>query len=441
MSNIVFDQARKETLIQSVHELADRLCEQLSNKEHGVEKEKLLHTFKQCFVNTIETTVECLPQDEIFVITGDIEAMWLRDSSAQVAHYLPFANEYEDLATMIKALIHKQFQYICIDPYANAFNIEENGNCWDEDITDSNDWEWERKYEIDSLCYPIKLLSDYYRITNDASVFTQKVYEGLQLIVRTWRIEQHHAEQSSYRFTRLNCPASDTLHHDGMGNPTGYTGMTWSGFRPSDDACQYGYLVPANLFAETVLTNVADIASNIYNDAVLAEEALSLQADIRKGIEQFGMVEHETYGKIYAYEVDGLGHVHLMDDANVPSLLSLPWLGACDAQDEIYKNTRKFVLSKDNPYYYEGSAAKGIGSPHTPDQYIWHIALSMQGLTSIDPKEQEELLATLLRTDAGTGYMHEGFHCDRPDEFTRDWFAWSNSLFALYVLTMYGLIA
>ena len=440
MGNIVFDQVRKEKLIQTVNELADKLCKQLSEKEEVVNKEKLLHVFKQCFVNTIETTVECLSKDEIFVITGDIEAMWLRDSSAQVAHYLPFANEYPELAKMIKALIQKQFQYINIDPYANAFNIEENGNCWDKDITDSNDWEWERKYEIDSLCYPVKLLSDYYKKTGDKSIFSEEIHNALALIVHTWKVEQNHSTDSPYRFTRLNCPDSDTLHFDGMGNPTGYTGMTWSGFRPSDDACNYGYLVPANLFAETVLGNIVEFANEIYNDQTLADAAAVLKADIRKGIEKFAIVEHKVYGKIYAYEVDGLGNVHLMDDANVPSLLSLPWLGVCDATDEMYKNTRKFVLSKENPYYYEGTAAKGIGSPHTPDQYIWHIALSMQGLTSVDAKEQQELLHTLLTTDAGTGYMHEGFHCDQPEEFTRDWFAWSNSLFALYVLSMYQLV-
>lgn len=440
MSNIAFDQKRKELLIQTVQELADKLCDRLANTEGVEEKELLLHTFRQCFVNTIETTVECLPKDEIFVITGDIEAMWLRDSSAQVAHYLPFAKEYPELAKMIKALIQKQFQYINIDPYANAYNIEANGKCWDHDITDSNDWEWERKYEIDSLCYPIKLLSDYYKKTGDQSVFTEEIHKALALIVKTWKVEQKHSTESPYRFTRMNCPASDTLHHDGMGNPTGYTGMTWSGFRPSDDACQYGYLIPSNLFAQTVLGDVITIAKDIYQDQVLADDAAVLRDEIKKGIEQFGIVNHDKFGRIYAYEVDGLGNVHLMDDANVPSLLSLPWLGACDADNELYQNTRRFVLSKENPYYYEGKAAKGIGSPHTPDQYIWHIALSMQGLTSVSEEEQKALLHTLLTTDAGTGYMHEGFHCDDPKQFTRDWFAWSNSLFALYVLTMYHMI-
>lgn len=440
MGKLTFDEKRRELLVQKVNELADKLCVRLVKQLKEEEEDKLLQTFRQCFVNTIETTVECLPEDEIFVITGDIEAMWLRDSSAQVAHYLPFADEYPELADMIKALIFKQFQYINIDPYANAFNMEANGNCWDHDITDSNDWEWERKYEIDSLCYPVKLLSDYYAKTKDKSVFTEEIHKALALIVHTWKVEQKHSTDSPYRFTRINCPASDTLHHDGMGEPVGYTGMTWSGFRPSDDACRYGYLIPANLFAENVLGKIVIIAKEIYEDDSLANEAATLQDEIHKGIETYGIVEHEKYGRIYAYEADGLGNVHLMDDANVPSLLSLPWLGVCDTDNELYQNTRRFVLSPENPYYYEGKAAKGIGSPHTPDQYIWHIALSMQGLTSVDEEEKKQLLQTLLTTDAGTGYMHEGFDCEDSTKFTRDWFAWSNSLFALYVLTMYGVV-
>ena len=214
--------------------------------------------------------------------------------------------------------------------------------------------------------------------------------------------------------------------------------MLWCGFRPSDDACTYGYLIPANLFAAEALNYVKEIA-DAYGDATLAEQAAQMRKEILAGVEKYGMVDHETFGKIYAYEVDGLGNVNLMDDANVPSLLSLPWLRCLDASDEVYQNTRKFVLSKENPFYYEGTAAKGIGSPHTPPSYVWHIALSMQGLTSVDDAEKNELLKLLLSTDAGTGYMHEGFDCNDPYQFTRDWFAWSNSLFALYVLNYFKL--
>ena len=262
--------------------------------------------------------------------------------------------------------------------------------------------------------------------------------EDIETIVDLWITEQHHMTESAYYFKRPDCRWIDTLHNDGRGYPVNYTGMTWSGFRPSDDACVYGYLVPANLFAATVLGYVAEFAG-VYNDAAMAERATKLAKEIREGVEKYGVVEHEKFGKMYAYETDGNNNYTFMDDANVPSLMSLPWLRACSAEDEIYKNTRSYVLSKENPFYFEGTAAKGVGSPHTPEDYVWHIALSMQGLTSIDEAEKTELLKTLLATDAGTGYMHEGFHCDRPEEFTRDWFAWSNSLFALYVLEYFGL--
>ena len=210
--------------------------------------------------------------------------------------------------------------------------------------------------------------------------------------------------------------------------------MTWSGFRPSDDACVYGYLIPSNMFAVVTLGYTAEIMREIYKDEEVAARAEKLASEIRAGIEKYGVVEHPKFGKMYAYETDGLGNYVFMDDANVPSLMSIPYLGYCSADDEIYKNTRAFVLSKENPYYYEGTAAKGVGSPHTPPEYIWHIALSMQGLTSRDPEECKALLHMLKTTDDGKGFMHEGCHKDDPSKFTRPWFAWSNSLFSEFVL-------
>lgn len=435
-----FDNVRLEQYKAEVQKLGELLAEKIgANAQiYGVEKEKLVKTFMQCFVNTVETTVKCLPEDEVFVITGDIEAMWLRDSSAQVAHYMPYMKEYPLLAQLVRGLVVRQFRYIEIDPYANAFNVTDNGKCWTKDETEDTPWDWERKYEIDSLCYPIRLLYDYWKATGDNTVLTEQIHRTLQIIIDLWKVEQNHETESKYYFRRENCPKTDTLACNGKGTPVAPTGMLWCGFRPSDDACTYGYLIPANLFAAEVLKYVKEIA-DVYGDATLAEQAVKMREEILAGVEKYGMVEHETFGKMYAYEVDGLGNVNLMDDANVPSLLSLPWLRCLNASDEIYQNTRKFVLSKENPFYYEGTAAKGIGSPHTPPSYVWHIALSMQGLTSIDDAEKNELLKLLLSTDAGTGYMHEGFDCNDPNQFTRDWFAWSNSLFALYVLNYFKL--
>lgn len=421
-------QEKQQALIAAVEEIA---------KKEGAywNDEHMRRTFENCYVSTAKTTTKFLENGEAYVFTGDIAAMWLRDSSAQVVHYLPFLKEYPILKDMVKGLIARQAKYIHIDPYANAFNEEENGNCWEKDITEYNPWNWERKYEIDSLCYPVWLMEQYVKNTGEADIFTPEVKTAFRDILDVWKREQHH-EESAYSFIRVNCPPSDTLSCEGKGEPVGYTGMTWSGFRPSDDACKYGYLIPSNMFASVVLGYMEKFLREQYQDEAMAEEAAALKAQIEEGIQKYGVVEDEVYGKMYAYETDGLGNYNLMDDANVPSLLSLPWLAYCDKDDPIYKNTRDFVLSKKNPYYYEGSCAKGIGSPHTPDQYIWHIALTMQGLTSDDSQEREELLKTLLATDAGCEVMHEGFHCEKPEAFTREWFAWANSLFALFALSM-----
>lgn len=421
-------QEKQQALIEAVEEIA---------KKEGAywEDEHIRRTFENCYVSTAKTTTKFLENGEAYVFTGDIAAMWLRDSSAQVVHYLPFLKEYPILKDMVKGLIARQAKYIHIDPYANAFNEEANGNCWEKDITEYNPWNWERKYEIDSLCYPVWLMEQYVKNTGDHDIFTPEVKTAFRDILDLWKREQHH-ETSAYSFIRVNCPPSDTLSCEGKGEPVGYTGMTWSGFRPSDDACRYGYLIPSNMFAAVVLGYMEKFLKEQYQDEAMAKEAADLKAQIEEGIQKYGIVENETFGKMYAYETDGLGNYNLMDDANVPSLLSLPWLAYCSKDDPIYKNTRAFVLSKKNPYYYEGNCAKGIGSPHTPDQYIWHIALTMQGLTSDSQEERENLWNTLLSTDAGCEVMHEGFHCDKPEAFTREWFAWANSLFALFALSM-----
>lgn len=437
------NEQRREKLKFEAAVLADELCVNLRNKlvqngtdRYGLaaeEQEKLVSMFRQCFLNTIDTTVWCINDDEIFLITGDIEAMWLRDSSCQVVHYLPFLRKSTPIKEMVRDLLKKQFQEIEIDPYANAFNPEPSGACWAKDRTKDNPWNWERKYEIDSLCYPVWLLKHYWDETGDEMVFTVQVERVLKQILGLWKTEQNHMEQSNYYFERDNCPASDTLTENGRGSAVAYTGMTWSGFRPSDDACKYGYLIPANLFAATVCGYIGEFAERIYHNDELAREADELKQQIQVGIETYALISHPIYGKIYAYEVDGLGHQNCMDDANVPSLLALPWLGCLDKEDFIYQNTRKFVLSKENPFFYEGSEAKGVGSPHTPHRYVWPIALSVQGMTSLKEEEKKRILKVLIHTDAGTGYMHEGFHCDDSNQFTRPWFAWSNSMFARFV--------
>jgi len=393
---------------------------------------KLKEMFKNCFLNTLETTVTYNDRDA-FVITGDIHAMWLRDSSAQIKHYIPYAKNNHDLQLIIKAVINRQIKYILLDPYANAFNKDASGD-GHKDITDNNPWVWERKYEIDSLCYPIWIAFDYYRCTGEKDLFDDDFKKAIYTIINVFLTEQHHDSKSEYTFERKNCVPSDTLCNNGKGNPVAYTGMTWSGFRPSDDACQYGYLIPSNMMAVVILRYIEIIASGIYGDDILCEKAINLWKEIDTGIKNHGIIKHPKYGNIYAYEVDGFGNFNLMDDANVPSLLSIPYIGYSSKEDLIYQNTRRFILSEDNPYYYSGIKVAGIGSPHTPVYYIWHISLIIQGLTTNDQKEKEKILNYLLSTDGDTGYMHESFKASDPKEYTRSWFAWANSLFSEFVI-------
>ncbi len=403
---------------------------------------KLAMLYRNCYASTLDTALEQCEDGTYFVLTGDIPAMWLRDSSAQVNHYIQLCDD-EKVAKIVKGVIARQFAYILEDPYANAFNKEPNGDGMFCDSPRENPFVWERKYEIDSLCYPIKLLYRYWKKTGDDSLLTELFPKVMRTILDVWKTEQYHFEKSDYRFFRdfmvyfggknPEKPGDpwyhDTIHNNGMGNPVAYTGMTWSGFRPSDDGCTYGYYVPSNMFAVVVL----GYALQMLSDGDMKAEITQLRSQISEGIREFAIIDHPTYGKVYACEVDGMGNYRIMDDANIPSLISAPYLGYCPEEDPIYQNTRKVLLSKENPYYFEGKFAKGIGSPHTKAGYIWHLALSMQGLTTNDKAEKLEILDMMVNTDADTGFMHEGFHADDPKEFSRPWFTWSNSLFSEFV--------
>lgn len=409
-------------LLQKARELEDRAREKLPG---------LAPLAKQCFLNTIETTVTQLEDGSYFVITGDIPAMWLRDSAAQLKPYVPYAKEDEDLQAILRSVIQKYTFYVRLDPYTNAFNSKpQRGYTEDDRSNFQSGWIWERKYEVDSLCAPLYLAHQYYQVTGDKSIFTEEFRLMIQTIADTFTTEQRH-DRSPYWFVREHAWApSDTLPMNGRGRPVNFTGMTWSGFRPSDDSCKFGYLIPSNMMAAVALDYAGELLQAGFEDPALEARCESLAAEIRDGIETYGVCDHPKYGRIYAYETDGFGNYNLMDDANSPSLLSIPYIGYKPAEDPIYQNTRRFVLSQDNPYYFVGKAAKGIGSPHTPPRYIWHIGLVMQILTSLDPAEKRECLDMLARTHAGTNYMHEGFDADDPARFTRPWFAWANTLFA-----------
>ena len=418
-------------LKQLLQQEIDRVCGIF--ERHGEEKLSLL--FRNCYPNTFETTAK--PEDDgtTYVFTGDIPAMWLRDSTAQVHQYLPLTARNSAVADVIEGLIRRQMQCVLYDPYANAFNEEENGRGHVKDRPLQKPMVWERKYEIDSLCFVLWLCCTFCKYSGRTAFLQDDLFrDAFRTILSLWRTEQNHGKDSPYLFIRENCRASDTLSHEGKGAPVAYTGMTWSGFRPSDDACVYGYLIPSNLFAVTVLRETADLIESIPEYASLTRDARSLADEIDAGIRQYGIVDHPQFGKMYAYETDGMGNYVFMDDSNVPSLISIPYFGYCDAHDPIYQNTRRFILSKENPYYYEGSVLRGTGSPHTPEGYVWHIGLTLQALTAIDDDERMSVLRMLESSDGGTGFMHEGVCADDPNTFTRPWFAWSNSIFSELLL-------
>lgn len=395
---------------------------------YRIHYEPLAPLARQCFLNTMETTVKQLEDESYFVITGDIPAMWLRDSAAQVGLYVRFSKEDAKLQKILEGVIDKQARLVCIDPYANAFNEAANGRGHQDD-TRLNPHVWERKYEVDSLCAPLYLGHAYWKATGKNVIFNEAYLNMVKAIVQVFTTEQDH-RRSEYFFRRSGCVKSDTLPGRGKGRPVNVTGMTWSGFRPSDDCCKFGYLIPANMMAAKAMDFAAEICRECYRDDDLASVCGYLSEEIREGIADYGIVDHPKYGKIYAYETDGFGNYNLMDDANSPSLLSLPYLGCCKKDDPLYENTRKFILSPDNPFYFTGTKAEGMGSPHTPNGYVWHIGIVMQALTSSKREEIMACLDRLANTHAGTCFMHESFDPDNPEVFTRPWFAWANTLFA-----------
>ena len=413
---------------KSVTEHIDEVAKKLAKNP------KLEKLYRNCYPNTLETTAEIMPDGSTFLYTGDIPAMWLRDSTAQVTHYLPLTKDDPEIRSIIRGLIVRQLACIRIDPYANAFNIESNGHGHTDDVPKNDPWVWERKYEIDSLCYPFRLAYLYCKQSGDTSIIDEDFIATSKTVVDLWITEQHHFEKSPYTFQRFNTRWIDTLHNGGKGYPVNFTGMTWSGFRPSDDSCTFGYLIASNMFAAVVLKHMDELLSEQgIDDEEFLTKIRNLREEIEYGIRTYGTYLHPKYGRIFACETDGFGNYVLADDANVPSLLSAPYLGYCDVNDPVYVNTRKFILSSDNPFFFSGKEGAGVGSPHTPKNFIWHIALSMQGLTSTDPEEIKALIDLLVATDADTGYMHEGFNADDASDFTRPWFAWSNSIFAEFV--------
>jgi meiotically up-regulated gene 157 (Mug157) protein len=402
--------------------------------------------FANCFPNTLDTTVwpgSFEGRPDTHVVTGDIDAMWLRDSSAQVWPYLPLLKRDEKLRELVEGVIRRQGRMIRLDPYANAFlrNVTDKPLSWAvNDKTKHIPGVGERKWEIDSLCYPIRLAHGYWRTAGDTKPFDAAWKETAWTIVRTFREQQRKGGPGPYSFLRESEVSTETAPLGGFGNPAKPVGMIFSMFRPSDDACIFPLFVPANLFAVTSLRQLAELAGKALDDAKLQTECLALAAEVETALRRYGLTSDAKQGSIWAYEVDGYGNASKMDDANAPGLLSLAYLGCCGLDDPLYRRTRAFALSESNPYFFRGKIAEGIGGPHEGLRMIWPMSIMMRAFTAGSGAGSEAEIRQCLRwlrdTTAGTGFMHESFDQDDAAKFTRPWFAWANTLFGELILEL-----
>jgi uncharacterized protein len=404
---------------------------------------ELAWLFENCFPNTIDTTVHFKPiegKPDTFVITGDIDAMWLRDSTAQVWPYLPLLKEDAQLKEMVAGLINRQTKCIIIDPYANAFYDRPKKSEWTSDHTDMKPMLHERKWELDSLCYTIRLAYHYWKTTGDTSPFDIDWVKAIRSIFLTCREQQRKENRGPYKFGRTTSWSTDTVPGNGYGNPIKPNGLIASTFRPSDDATVYPFFIPSNFFAVVSFRQVAELLEKVARpgsmDTKLAADFKAMALEVETAIKKNAIYNHPQFGKIYAFEVDGFGNNLLMDDAGIPGLISLPYLGALSVKDPVYINTRKFVLSSSNPYFFKGKAGEGLGSPHTLIDQIWPMGIIARAITSTSDAEIEAQLRQLKNTHNHTGFMHESFDKDDDAKFTRKWFAWVNTLFGELILKL-----
>ncbi len=424
------------------HFTSDAVEAVVARLKAGLNNKEMAWLFENCFPNTLDTTVDFSIQNgkpDTYVITGDIDAMWLRDSTAQVWPYLPLMKEDKKLQQLIAGVINRQTNCIHLDPYANAFYKDgtKESEWKNTDRTEMKPGIHERKWEIDSLCYPIRLAYHYWKYTGDHSPFDNHWKEAIALMVRTFKEQQRKTDKGPYKFQRLTDWGTDGVPLEGYGYPVKPVGLICSVFRPSDDATVFPYLIPSNFFAVVSLKQAAELVRTVHNDTKLANECDQLATEVSNALKQYAVTTHPQFGKVYAYEVNGFGSYHLMDDGNIPSLLSLPYLGALPKTDIVYQNTRKMILSTENPFYFKGSAAEGIGSPHTGIDLIWPMGIVMRAHTSSSDAEIRKCISMLQTTHAGTGFMHESFHKNDPNKFTRKWFAWANTIFGELILDVY----
>jgi meiotically up-regulated gene 157 (Mug157) protein len=372
----------------------------LESRIRPIDTQTLFHEFFADFFHESDGTT--------YVQTGDIPAMWLRDSAAQTMPYIRFVRTYPRLHATFFGVIQRDAKNILSDPYAEAFRADYHV--------------WEDKWEIDSLAWPVLLVFVYYANTRDRRIFTPTLHTALRKIVATLQCEQHHATCSHYSWPQ---PVWSHARY----NPR--TGMIWDAFRPSDDPVVYHYNIPQNAIAVVAMRLVTAFARDAFRDAQLAQNATALASQVQGGIERYGRVYNRRRGGwLYAYETDGYGHAKMMDDANIPNLTALPYIGWCATNDPIYLNTRRFTLSSDDPYYYIGKYATGLGSEHTPRGWVWPLGIIGAALTATTRATITDAVEMLDQSDTLNGLMHESIDPNDPQKFTRPEFGWANAFWA-----------
>lgn len=426
-----------------------------------IKDDTIRQIFENCLPSTLDTTVylhrksnASNPIAYTYIVTGDIPAMWLRDSTYQVNPYVPMAKDDGDLRELVLGVINTQADMINLYPFGNAYYPLKS---WDSDLTLEPpgasqkdivqppykvDEVFEAKYELDSLASFLYLSKFYYEETGDSAFLSNPAWRNAtELILNTLRDQQGGTiavmNNPPFKFSRPTTTASETTNLYGVGNPVKKCGLIRSFFRPSDDSTIFQYLIPSNAMAVVGLEGVANLLDAEKAFPELSTQLRTLAGEVKAAIEKYAIVEHPEFGKVYAFEVDCYGSHVFMDDANFPSLLSLPKFGFVQQNDSVYLNTRKYVLSPEwNPYYADGKFP-GVGSPHTGLQKPWHMALAMQAMTTSNQTEILSMLALLRNSTAKTGFMHESFNVNDPNDFTRTWFAWANTVFGDLILHLY----
>ncbi|KAH6678576.1 hypothetical protein B0J14DRAFT_326100 [Halenospora varia] len=424
----------------------------------------LYRLFQNSFPNTLDTAVKWRgyaannsDEELTFLITGDINAMWLRDSANQMQSYLPLVkanSSHDSLASLYRGVINLQARYINEAPHCNSFQppVESGiGPSKNQDLPDNftppapNTTIFECKYELDSLAAFLEISTNYYEATGDIDFFRNFQWvSAIETIIETTEalLIGTYANNGSvntvpYTWRRTTDSATETLDNSGRGNPVqGGTGLVRSAFRPSDDSTIFQLFIPANMMFSRYLDSTSEIMANISNQRNLANHMHNFAGRIREAITKYGIVNNPTYGQIYAFEVDGYGSQNIMDDANIPSLLSAPFLGYLNVTDQVYQNTRKLILSKDNPYFMRGPVINAVGGPHAGLGQAWPMASIIRIFTTSDTHEIESTLKEIVGSTAGLGLIHESVDSFDASKWTRQWFSWANGLFGQCLLDL-----